>query len=133
MLCASDGRRKASRETATLYLSSSREGVAVAMLAHTSSASPDREVLSFEVAASHIADLRDRATMASIGVDVDAAAAPWQDDVTAGRTPDSWRVRETLLKRRAQGLIDPSRKRPGLWHLTLFPWNRPGTPCVLPR
>jgi RES domain-containing protein len=24
--------------------------------------------------------------------------------------------------------IDPSRKRPGLWHLTLFAWNAPGAP-----
>ncbi|WP_345941332.1 RES family NAD+ phosphorylase [Nesterenkonia sp. E16_10] len=121
------------RKTPTLYLSASRAGVAVAMLAHTHSASPDREVLSFEVAASYIADLRDAATMASIGVDVDAAAAPWQDDVAAGRTPASWRVRERLLELGAQGLIDPSRQRPGLWHLTLFTWNRPDAPCVLPR
>lgn len=121
------------RETPTLYLSSSREGVAAAMLAHTHFASPEREVLSFEVAASRIADLRDRATMASIGVDVDAAAAPWQDDVAAGRTPVSWGVREMLLELGAQGLIDPSRRRPGLWHLTLFTWNRPDAPSVLPR
>lgn len=120
------------RGTPTLYLSASREGVAAAMLAHTHSASPDREVLSFEVEASRIADLRDRATMASIGVDVGAAAAPWEDDVEAGRTPVSWRVRERLLELGAQGLIDPSRQRPGLWHLTLFTWNQPGAPSVLP-
>jgi hypothetical protein len=31
----------------------------------------------------------------------------------------------------AHGLIDPSRKQPHLWHLTLFDWNNPGAPCVL--
>lgn len=30
------------------------------------------------------------------------------------------------------GLIDPSRKRPGLWHLTLFDWNRATKPSVRP-
>lgn len=119
------------RDTPTLYLSSSLEGVAAAMLAHTNSESPTREVLSFEVSAFRIADLRDRATMTAIGVDVEAAAAPWQDDVAAGRAPVSWGVRERLLELGAQGLIDPSRKRPGLWHLTLFVWNEPGAPSVL--
>ena len=118
------------RETPTLYLSASPEGVAAAMIAHTDSESPSRMILSFGVEASNIADLRDRATMAAIGVDIDAAAAPWQDDVAAGRAPASWEIRETLLGLGAQGLIDPSRKRPGLWHLTLFAWNRPGTPSV---
>lgn len=121
------------RNHPALYLSASREGVAAAMLAHTDSASPDRQMLVFDVVASHIADLRDTATMASLGVDVDGAAAPWQDHVAAGRTPTSWKVRETLLELGAQGLIDPSRKRPGLWHLTLFTWNQPGAGSVLPR
>ena len=118
------------RETLTLYLSASPEGVAAAMIAHTDSESPSREVLSFKVEASRIADLRERTTMASIGVDVDAAAAPWQDDVAAARAPLSWGVRETLLGLGAHGLIDPSRKQPGLWHLTLFAWNQPGAPSV---
>lgn len=134
---ALNGSRSAGRfsppDTPTLYLSSSRDGVAAAMLAHTDSESPHRAVLSFEVTALRIADLRDRATMTAIDVDVEAAAAPWQDDVAAGRAPVSWGVRERLLELGAQGLIDPSRKRPGLWHLTLFAWNAPGAPSVLPR
>jgi len=132
--CALDGSRSEGRfsplETPTLYLSASPEGVAAAMIAHTDSESPSREILSFDVAATNIADLRDRTTMAAIGVDIDAASAPWQNDVAAGRTPASWKIRETLLGLGARGLIDPSRKRPGLWHLTLFAWNQPGAPSV---
>ena len=71
--------------------------------------------------------------MTAIGVDVDAAAAPWQEDVAAGMAPASWEVRDRLIELGAHGLIDPSRKRPGLWHLTLFSWNQPGAASVLLR
>ena len=33
----------------------------------------------------------------------------------------------------ADGLIDPSRKAPGLWHLVLFRWNVAGAPVVRAR
>ncbi|BDZ48500.1 hypothetical protein GCM10025867_07410 [Frondihabitans sucicola] len=114
----------------TLYLSSSAEGVAAAMIAHVDPSAPPREVLEFEVDAPGIADLRDRSRMAALGIDVEAAAAPWQADVAAGRTPPSWRVRDALVELGAFGLIDPSRQRPGLWHLTLFAWNAEGEPTV---
>lgn len=103
------------------------------MLAHADSESPVREVLPFEVAASHIADLRDSVAMAAIGVDLEAAARPWQDDVAAGRTPASWRARETLLDLGAQGLIDLSPKRPGRWRLALLTGNQPGAAPALLR
>lgn len=44
--------------------------------------------------------------------------------------PSSWRVRAQLEAVGASGLVDPSRKRPGLWHLVLFRWNEPGAPTV---
>lgn len=114
----------------TLYLSSSREGVAAAMLAHVDARTADLEVLVFDVVASGIADLRDRPAMAEIRIDVEAAAAPWQDDVAQGRAPSSWGVRDRLVQLGAHGVIDPSRKSPGLWHLTLFDWNGPAAPSV---
>jgi RES domain-containing protein len=114
----------------TLYLSSSREGVAAAMLAHVDARTADLEVLVFDVVASGIADLRDRPAMAELGIDVEAAAAPWQDDVAQGRAPLSWGVRDRLVQLGAHGVIDPSRKRPGLWHLTLFAWNGAAAPSV---
>jgi len=128
------GSRSAGRfsppDVPTLYLSSSPEGVAAALIAHADARAPHLEVLAFDVSAPGIADLRDRAAMAALGVDVDAAAAPWQPDVEAGRTPPSWRVRSALVELGAVGLIDPSRKRPGAWHLTLFAWNEAGAPTV---
>jgi RES domain-containing protein len=110
-------------DRATLYLSSSPDGVAAAMIAHTDERVPDLRVLAFDVEAHHVADLRDTAAMATLGVDPSDAAADWQADVAAGRTPRPWTVRERLERAGAAGLIDPSRKRPGLWHLTLFSWN----------
>ena len=113
-----------------LYLSASREGVAAAMIAHRDERSPQLSVLAVEVEATRIADLRDHAELARLGIDPADAAAEWQAAAAAGRTPPSWRVRSALETQGAHGLIDPSRRRPGLWHLTLFAWNRPGAPTV---
>ncbi|MGO4805195.1 RES family NAD+ phosphorylase [Arthrobacter sp. 2MCAF15] len=115
----------------TLYLSSSLDGVAAAMIAHTDDRTPDLRVLRFEVQADRIVDLRDHDALASVGIDPADAAADWQEAVAAGGSPSSWRVRQALESLGAHGLIDPSRKQPHLWHLTLFDWNRPGSPSVL--
>lgn len=114
----------------TLYLSASRDGVAAAMIAHTGARSPTLDVLSFEVVADRIVDLRAHEALRSIGIDPADAAADWQEIVAAGGSPPSWRVRDTLEQRGASGLIDPSRTRPGLWHLVLFRWNRADAPTV---
>lgn len=58
------------------------------------------------------------------------ARAPWQEFAASGGTPSSWLVRDQLVAADANGLIDPSRQRPGLWHLVLFRWNTPGTPTA---
>ncbi|WP_420714750.1 RES domain-containing protein [Roseateles sp. SL47] len=54
------------------------------------------------------------------------APTPWQDIANTGGTPRSWTVRDRLMAAGAHGLIDPSRQRPGLWHLVLFRWNEAG-------
>ncbi|WP_380164694.1 RES family NAD+ phosphorylase [Jannaschia sp. R86511] len=115
----------------TLYLSSSPEGVAAAMLAH-GGARGHLTVLAFEVHAEDIVALRDPAALASGGVDLEDAVAPWQDLVVAGGVPRSWGVRQRLEHLGVQGLIDPSRTRPGLWHLVLFRWNIDGAARVVP-
>ncbi|GLI27278.1 hypothetical protein ARHIZOSPH14_15200 [Agromyces rhizosphaerae] len=124
---ALDGSRAAGRFSPpgvrTLYLSSSPEGVAAAMIAHRSARSAELEVLAFRVTATHIIDLRDRTLLADLGIDPADAAAPWQEIVAAGGTPSSWGVRDRLVELGAHGLIDPSRRQPGLWHLTLFEWD----------
>jgi RES domain-containing protein len=113
----------------TLYLSSSPEGVAAAMTKYVDR-DAERLVTPLEVIARRIADLRDARAMAALGVDPHEAASDWQQALADGRVPASWGVRDALQDAGALGLIDPSRKRPGLWHLTLFAWNRPGAPVV---
>lgn len=131
---ALEGSRSAGRysppDVPTLYLSSSRDGVAAAMIAHSTERTPELEVLQFKVEADRIVDLRDHEALRSIGINPAHAAADWQGVVAAGGSPSSWKVRETLERIGARGLIDPSRKQPHLWHLTLFAWNADGAPSV---
>ena len=122
--------RYSTSDLPTLYLSASRDGVAAAMIAHTGARSPTLDVLTVEVTADRIVDLRAHEALRSLGIDPADASSEWQGIVAAGGSPPSWRVRETLERRGAHGLIDPSRRRPDLWHLVLFRWNRPGTPSV---
>ena len=128
------GSRSAGRysppDVPTLYLSSSRDGVAAAMIAHSNERTAQLKVLQFDVEARRIIDLRDHNALKSLGIDPADAAADWQNVVAGGGSPPSWKVRETLERLGANGLIDPSRKQPHLWHLTLFRWNSDGAPAV---
>jgi len=127
------GSRSAGRysppDAPTLYLSSSPEGVDAVMVARTDATTPPRELLTFDVHAERIVDLRDAEALAALGVDL-AAMAPWKPAVEVGEEPSSWAVRRRLEEAGAHGLIDPSRTAPGLWHLTLFRWNEDGVPRV---
>lgn len=128
------GSRSAGRysrpEEPTLYLSSSVDGVEAAMIAHKKARPSSLETVEIEVEATGIFDLRDSLALARIGIDLAHAVAPWQDVANAGGTPSSWIVRDRLIAAGANGLIDPSRKRAGLWHLVLFRWNEGGAPSV---
>lgn len=103
------------------------------MVAHMHSRSTALEILRVDVKGSRIVDLRDHSMLEQLGIDPTDASASWQGVVAAGGTPTSWTVRDRLFAAGANGLIDPSRKRPGLWHLVLFRWNEPDTPAVRPR
>jgi hypothetical protein len=125
----SEGRYSRADEP-TLYLSSSVEGVEGAMIAHKDARAAALEIVEVYVQAFGIVDLRDVSAREAAGIDLAEAAAPWQDIAAAGGTPTSWTVRDRLLEIGANGLIDPSRKRPGLWHLVLFRWNEAHAPIV---
>lgn len=125
----SEGRYSRAYEP-TLYLSSSVDGVAAAMIAHRDARSSELEIVELDVHADGIVDLRDAVALTAADIDLADAVAPWQDVVAAGGTPPSWTVRHRLLEIGANGLIDPSRKSPGLWHLVLFRWNESGAPTV---
>ncbi len=114
----------------TLYLSASPEGVEVAMRAHKGDRSQTLSLVSVRVRAENIFDLRDPSARAHAGINLEDATAPWQELVRNGQEPRSWKVRDQLEALGAQGLMDPSRKSPGLWHLVLFTWNRDHAPAV---
>ncbi|MGG4603528.1 RES domain-containing protein [Paenalcaligenes sp. Me131] len=122
--------RYSSSTQPTLYLSSSREGVDAAMQAHKQNRSSKLEVLSFHVVAKNIVDLRNPLALSAAEVNIEDAIASWQELVARGATPPSWTVRDRLVACGANGLIDPSRKAPGLWHLVLFSWNQNDAPQV---
>lgn len=107
------GSRSAGRysppDAPTLYLSSSPEGVDAAMVAHTDATTPPRELLTFDVHAERIVDLRDAE---ALGVDLADAMAPWKPAVEVGEEPSSWAVRRRLEEAGAHGLIDTRLARP---------------------
>ena len=100
------------------------------MIAHRAARAERLDVVRVEVEAQGIIDLRDTEVVRAIGIDLADAVAPWQDDVAAGRSPRSWAVRDRALEVGAAGLIDPSRRAPGQWHLVLFRWNDSDAPTV---
>lgn len=122
--------RYSSAEEPTLYLSSSPEGVRAAMIAHRDERTPVLETVEISVEADRIFDLRSSQARRWAGVELEDALAPWKGVLTSGQQPPSWAVRHRLESLGAQGLIDPSRKAPGLWHLVLFSWNDDGAPQV---
>ncbi|WP_025899304.1 RES domain-containing protein [Sneathiella glossodoripedis] len=81
-------------------------------------------MLRFRVGACKLLDLR-----AAEHAELYARAGhPWQPDFRAGREPKSWSAADDIRAMGYDGLIDPSRRRPGLWHITLFRWNQAGAP-----
>jgi RES domain-containing protein len=124
--------RYAAPHQPTLYLSVSPEGVAGAMLAHGGMADGRRTMLAFHVEAQAIFDLRDAAALARARAEAGEPFGPWQQQFADGNEPPSWRVRNWIEAQGANGLIDPSRQMPGLWHLVLFRWNVPRAPRVEP-
>lgn len=115
----------------TLYLSSSLDGVRAALAAHLTQRAKNLEVLSLNVTADRLLDLRDEHARKHYGIHLADAIAPWQEIVAAGGTPTSWDVRDRLEAAGVKGIMDPSRTEPGLWHLVLFAWNKPGEAAVL--
>lgn len=63
--------------------------------------------------------------------DVDRLASQsWMNALSRGEEPWSWVAADKIRSLGYDGLIDPSRRRPGLWHITLFRWNDDNAPQV---
>lgn len=110
-----------------LYLSPDEESARVAIGEYVKVSDPQRILLRFDVTAARLVDLR-HPNSASIYAN---ACQPWQSAIAKGLCPPSWTAADELRQANEIGLIDPSRRRPGLWHITLFRWNEPGAPSVV--
>lgn len=113
----------------TLYLSASEAGVTAAMMAHAG-LTEHRHVLQFDVNAADIFDLRASRALDEVRRKAGDPLSAWQEIAKRGGEPASWQARDWIESIGAKGLIDPSRKAPGLWHLVLFSWNIAGSPTV---
>jgi RES domain-containing protein len=119
-----------------LYLSPDELSARVAIGEYVRLGDPPRHLLTYEVERCALFDLRHPAA-ASV---YDLARKPWRQKLAAGEEPQSWdaadHVRRTghvaliASSPSARTLIDPSRRRPGLWHITLLRWNEAGAPTV---
>ena len=109
-----------------LYLSPDVESARVAIGQDVRTGDRPRVLLTFEVQRCALFDLR-----APEAADIYALASqPWRKLVSAGSEPSSWSAADRLRTEGYVGLIDPSRRRPGLWHITLLRWNEPNAPSV---
>ncbi|MGI9506064.1 MAG: RES family NAD+ phosphorylase [Geminicoccaceae bacterium] len=109
-----------------LYLSPDEESARVAIGQYVAVGDAQRVLLTYEVEPCSLMDLRDP----KLSDIYELARKPWRHAVRTGRAPSSWHAADRVRGDGHVGLIDPSRRRPGLWHITLFRWNEPGAPNV---
>lgn len=109
-----------------LYLSPDEHSAKVAMGEYVREGDPPRVLVQYEVEECALVDMRSPEA-AHI---YDLAKQPWQPPFNRGEAPSSWQAADQLKAEGYVGLIDPSRRQPGLWHITLFNWNEAGVPSV---
>jgi RES domain-containing protein len=110
-----------------LYLSPDELSARVAIGEYVKENDPPRVLVTYEVAPCTVIDLHhpEAADLYS------RARQPWQSALSQGEDPSSWAAADTIRSMpEAVGLIDPSRRRPGLWHITLFRWNERYAPAL---
>nr|WP_254170502.1 RES family NAD+ phosphorylase [Roseibium polysiphoniae] len=109
-----------------LYLSPDELSARVAIGQYVTPETSERVLLTFDLSDCRLCDLRhpDAAELYEL------ARQPWIAPLEAGATPPSWSAADEIRKAGFDGLIDPSRRRPGLWHVTLFRWNEGDGPKV---
>lgn len=100
-----------------------------ATIAHNDARPGSLDIVAIDVEASGIVDLLDVRALEAVGIDVEASGIAVRPSPRPG-APRSWMVRDRLIEVGANGLIDPSRKSPGHWHLVLFRWNMAEAPSV---
>jgi RES domain-containing protein len=109
-----------------LYLSPDEVSARVAIGEYVKVGDPPRVLLRYEVERCELFDLRHPDAAAVYAL----AGQPWRAALARGEVPKSWAAADKIRQSDHVGLIDPSRRRPGLWHVTLLRWNEPGAPRV---
>ncbi|WP_413702175.1 RES family NAD+ phosphorylase [Psychromonas sp. KJ10-10] len=109
-----------------LYLAVNEESACVAMQKYINNIDTPLVLVTYEVEPCFLVDLRhaDNKHYRTL------TSQDWQTAVNEAREPSSWQVSDLLRKNKEIGLIDPSRKNPEKWHITLFRWNELGAPGV---
>ena len=109
-----------------LYLSPDEKSARVAIGQYVTADDPPRVLVRYQVEASRLCDLRLEAA-----ADIYALARQkWLPDVADSKEAASWIAADRIRQAGLSGLIDPSRRQPGLWHITLFRWNEKDGPCI---
>jgi RES domain-containing protein len=109
-----------------VYLSPDEESARVAIGEYVKNFDAPRVLLTYAVERCILFDLRHQDASS-----VYALARPnWRGTFESGNEPTSWAAADIVRQAGHVGLIDPSRRRPGLWHITLMRWNEPGSPRV---
>lgn len=109
-----------------LYLSPDEASARVAMGQYIKAGDPPRVLITYHLEPCALFDLRHPGSAPVYTL----AGKPWLSVLAAGGTPPAWLAADNLRASGHAGLIDPSRRQPGLWHITLFRWNEPGAPRV---
>lgn len=99
-----------------LYTSCSEEGAKVAIQRYLHTGDPDRIIVSLEINADRIFDLRKTSHSKS-------ASIVWQDKFERGERSPTWKYSDAAREAGAQGMLYSSRSRPELTHLVLFEFS----------
>lgn len=109
-----------------LYLTLNEESARIALRKYSENIDKPLFLVKYTVEPCMLVDLRHESV---VNYKV-LASQNWQDAIIKGEEPTSWQISDLLRKHQEIGLIDPSRKEPNTWHVTLFRWNEIGTPKV---
>ena len=109
-----------------LYASPTPEGAAVAVDIYIKENDPPRVLIPLALRDAHLADLRDTATCAVLGIDPAWPSVPWADQRARGQPATSWQASDAVRDSGADGMIYASRRAPDRWHIVLFRWNGAG-------
>lgn len=109
-----------------LYLTVDEKSARVAMKKYADEIEFPVYLIEYKINACSVVDLRSPQNESLR----EMASKDWKKELAKDQEPSSWEVSDILREQNEIGLIDPSRKDPEAWHLTLFRWNEPGAPEV---